>query len=146
MIREKLLDYSTRIPATQTASEIMATLARHGAKSVMVDYDINGSAEALSFQIVTPGEAYLPIRLPINADAVFKVFQEQQIRSDYNNKHQAVRTAWRIAKVWVDAQMAILETKMVTMDEIFLPYLVTKGGRTLYQVIADTKFQLPSGQ
>ena len=36
---------------------------------------------------------------------------------------------WRILKDWVEAQMALLETGMVTMDESFLPYMVS-GGQT----------------
>jgi len=64
----------------------------------------------------------------------------------YQNKYQAVRTAWRIVKDWVEAQMAILETEMVTMEEVFLPYLLVAGDKTLYQAIAESKFQLPSGE
>ena len=38
-----------------------------------------------------------------------------------SRRQQAIRTSWRILKDWVEAQMALLETGMVTMDEIFLP-------------------------
>ncbi|GAH40871.1 unnamed protein product [marine sediment metagenome] len=46
-----LLNYSTRIPAAQTAGEIQGILAKHGAKAVMIEYGVGGSAEAMSFQI-----------------------------------------------------------------------------------------------
>ena len=36
--------------------------------------------------------------------------------------------------------MALLETGMVTMDEIFLPYKLT-GGQTLYQALATGEFK-----
>lgn len=146
MQRKNLLNYTTKIPATRTASEIMETLARHHAKSVKIDYDNDGAAEALSFQIMTSTDTLLPIRLPINAGAVLQVLIRQKVGREYQNKHQAVRTAWRILKNWVEAQMAILETEMVTMEEIFLPYLLVAGGKTLYQSIADTRFQLYSGK
>ena len=35
-------------------------------------------------------------------------------------RDQAVRTAWRIVKDWVEAQMALVETQMVTTAEVFL--------------------------
>jgi hypothetical protein len=47
------------------------------------------------------------------------------------NRAQAVRTAWRIVKDWVEAQMALVETQMVTTQQVFLPYAIMKDGRTL---------------
>jgi hypothetical protein len=145
--RTRLLNYTTGISAARTASEIMEILARHGAKSVMVDYDDSGTAESLSFQIQTTGGAIIPIRLPVSWEAVLRVFKQQKMNREYCNRSQATRTAWRIVKVWVEAQMAILQTEMVSMDEIFLPYLITgEEGKTLYQVISESKFQLPEGK
>ena len=37
--------------------------------------------------------------------------------------------------------MALLETGMVTMDEIFLPYMLT-GGQGLYQALAAGEFKV----
>jgi len=59
---------------------------------------------------------------------------------------QAVRVAWRILKDWVAAQMAILETEMVKLEQIFLPYVETPDGRTVYERLAESRFlQLPPG-
>ena len=44
---------------------------------------------------------------------------------------QAVRIAWRIVKDSVEAQMALVQTQMVTTAEVFLPYAVMRDGRTL---------------
>ena len=53
--------------------------------------------------------------------------------------------AWRIVKDWVEAQMALLATGMVELEEIFLPYMLS-GDRTLYQVLTERGFRaLPSG-
>ena len=57
----------------------------------------------------------------------------------------ASRVAWRILKDWVKAQMAILETEMVDLQEIFLPYMVSQN-RTLYETMKDYQFQLPQGE
>ncbi len=59
---------------------------------------------------------------------------------------QAVRTAWRIVKDWVEAQMALVETQMVTTRDVFLPYAVMRDGRTLSQhVQSDPGFLLGPG-
>lgn len=136
-----LLNYTTSIDATKTVSEIHKILASHGAKSIMTDYDNNGQIESLSFRVITPqGEA--GIRLPINTEAVLTVLQRQsrlgRVPRRYVNKPQAVRVAWRILKDWVEAQMAILETEMVKMEQIFLPYIMGRDGRTLYEVAVSS--------
>lgn len=79
------------------------------------------------------------IKLPANAAAVQAVLQRQKVKCDYE---QAERVAWRIIKDWVEAQMAILESQMVQMDEIFLPYMVDKQGQTLYAAYQTGRLML----
>jgi hypothetical protein len=62
----------------------------------------------------TTGKSTYPIKIPI----------------DYA---QAERVAWRIIKDWVETQMAILESQMVQMEEIFLPYMVNRQGQTFFE-------------
>ena len=50
--------------------------------------------------------------------------------------------AWRIVKDWAVAQMAILESEMVQMDEIFLPYMVNGQGQTLFQAYRSNQLML----
>ncbi|GAH95162.1 unnamed protein product [marine sediment metagenome] len=42
--------------------------------------------------------------------------------------------------------MSLLETEMVKMEEIFLPYVITPGGQTIYQVMASKGFLLGPGK
>jgi hypothetical protein len=56
---------------------------------------------------------------------------------------QASRVAWRIIKDWVDAQLAIIETEMVTLEQVFLPYMQVKDNKTLYEVMIEKRFLLP---
>lgn len=55
---------------------------------------------------------------------------------------QAERVAWRILKDWVEAQMALLDIEMVRFEEIFLPYIETKNGRTVYERLEEKQFLL----
>jgi hypothetical protein len=42
--------------------------------------------------------------------------------------------------------MAILETEMVRMEQIFLPYAITRDGKTFYESLVGTGFkQLQEG-
>jgi hypothetical protein len=140
-----IANYSTTVDALKTVGEIQGILVTHGARSILMNYGKDGSIESLSFIVETPyGD--MPIRLPIDARAVLKVLEEQRVPPRYANYQQAVRIAWRIVKDWVRAQMAILETEMVKMEQIFLPYMITKNNQTLYEAMIDRGFYLTEGK
>ena len=144
-----LLDYTTSVPVSRTVSQIQSRLVEHGARAVMMEYDDRGRINALAFKVRMPnGE--LPIRLPIDAAATLKVLQRQyanrEIPGRYANEEHAYRVAWRIIKDWVEAQMSLLETEMVKMEEIFLPYVITRSGQTVYQVMTERHFMLGPGE
>jgi hypothetical protein len=122
-------NYTTDVDVYKTLGTIQADLVKHGAKKIVQDYDDAGSIVSLCFMIDTPNGPR-GIRLPANVDAVWSVLQRQKVKCD---RAQAERVAWRIIKDWVAAQMAILETEMVQMDEIFLPYMINDSGQTLFQ-------------
>ena len=83
------------------------------------------------------------VRLPANVESVQKVLAKQKVKCDYE---QAERVAWRIVKDWVEAQMAILESEMVTMDEIFMPYITDNRGNTMYQLFASSALLISAPQ
>lgn len=122
-------NYTTDIDVYKTLGTIQADLVKHGAKKIVQDYDDIGHIVSLCFMIDTPNGPR-GIRLPANVDAVWSVLQHQRVKCD---RAQAERVAWRIIKDWVAAQMAILETEMVHIDEIFLPYMVNDSGQTFFQ-------------
>lgn len=136
-----LLNYTTSVNVFKTLGEIQMQLVKHGAKKIMQDYDDDGRISALSFLVDTP-TGPRGIRLPANVDAVHAVLTRQRVKCD---REQAERVAWRIVKDWVEAQMAILESEMVQMDEIFLPYMVNNSGQTLFQAYRNNQLMLEGG-
>ncbi len=139
-----IANYTTSVEALKTVGEVQRTLVQHGAKSILMNYR-DGVIESLSFVVGTPyGD--MPVRLPVDAKAVLKVLQQQEVPPRYANYPQAVRVSWRIVKDWVRAQMAILETDMVRMEQIFLPYVVTGNDQTVYERMIDRGFYLGEGK
>lgn len=133
-----LLNYTTKVDVYTTLGAIQGQLVKHGARKIMQGYDDAGHITALSFLVDTPGGPR-GIKLPANVDAVHTVLTRQKVKCD---REQAERVAWRIVKDWVEAQMAILESEMVQMDEIFLPYMVNKTGNTLYEAYRNNQLML----
>ena len=54
-------------------------------------------------------------------------------------REQAYKTAWANIRDWIDAQMALVDTRQVKLEQVFLPYLVQKNGNTLFEnIISDS--------
>ena len=133
-----LLNYTTKVDVYATIGAVQGQLVKHGAKKIMQDYDDEGHITALSFMVETP-TGPRGIRLPANVEAVHAVLSRQKVKCD---REQAERVAWRIVKDWVEAQMAILESEMVQMDEIFLPYMLSSSGQTVFEAYRKNQLAL----
>lgn len=137
-----VLNYTTSIAADRTQAEVQGMLARHGASQVMVDY-VGGRATGVTFTIDTDLGAKL-FSLPVDVDAMRALLIQQdragKLRSSKMSQaartslEHAERVAWRVVKDWLEAQLAIIETRMVKVDQVMLPYLVVdaKSHRSLY--------------
>ena len=136
-----LLNYTTKVYVYTTICAIQGQLVKHGAKKIMQEYDDAGRITALSFQIDTPN-GLRAIKLPANAEPVRRVLAKQKVKCDVE---QSERVAWRIIKDWVEAQMAILESEMVQMDEIFLPYMLNSKGQTVFEAYQSQQLWLGEG-
>jgi hypothetical protein len=139
-----ILNYTTTIAVDKTVGEIQKVLAAHGAKAIQVEYT-NSLPSAVAFFVDTPfGErTYI---LPANADGVWQTLVQQHRKGKVPlrlaTKDQAARVAWRIVKDWIEAQMAIVEAGMVTIDQVMLPYMQV-GHQSLYDALKETRLALP---
>lgn len=147
-----LLNYTSKVDADKTAQEIAKILSTHGASAVMTEYDSKeGFITALSFKIKM-NDKELAFRLPSDWRPVAEILNRGKRTSFRDSiveerKRQAIRTAWRIVKDWVEAQCALIDTQMVSTAQVFLPYAVMRDGRTLSEHVAsDPKFLLGSGE
>lgn len=135
-----LLNYTTKIAPEQTISEIQKMLSRHQVSDIMTSYE-GPHVSAVSFRMMIDGQP-MAFKLPCNWKSVLGIFEAAKgTRNIYDHKRaarlreereaQAIRTAWRIIKDWIQAQLALVEVNMVTVPQVFLPYAIMKDGRTL---------------
>lgn len=123
--------YTTEVPVNRSLGEITGMLARGGASSVQTSF-ANGQPSGVEFSF-GQGEAALRFRLPARPDGVLR-----SLRRDFPRKKidamQVQRTAWRILRDWVAAQLALVEAGSAESEEVFLPYLLVAGrGQTLFE-------------
>lgn len=124
-------NYTTKVTAYESIGEIQKALATHGANKIMIDYEA-GKPVALTFALPT-SRGLQAFRLPAAVDGTLRVFKKQGVKTD---PIQAEMTAWRNIRDWVLAQIALIESCDVPMDQVFFPYLTDTKGNTLYEAYA----------
>ncbi len=132
-------NYTTKIDIYTSLGEIQGALAKAGAQKIMVDY-VDGKPTGVTFALYRENFGLQVFTLPAAVDGTLLVFSKQNVKPD---REQAERTAWRNVRDWVLAQMALIESCDVPIDEVFLPYLINKEGQTLYQIYSTGQLLLP---
>jgi hypothetical protein len=137
-----ILNYTTSINPEKTAMEIQKKLANSKAQAVLTEYDDGGMLNAMSFRIMTT-YGMLFFRLPVKKDGVYKsLINDNKVPNRLQTEEQANRVAWRILKDWVEAQLAIIQVEMASLEEVFLPYAQNKDGKTFYESIKENRFKM----
>ena len=100
----------------------------------MTTYSDTGTPTGISFAIPT-GDGQRGFTLPVQVHRVFRVLElDKQVPPKFRTPEQAERIGWRIIKDWLEAQLAIVKTEMVTFEEVMLPYMKTVEGKTMYEL------------
>lgn len=139
-----LKDYSTTVPVHRSIGEITEALVKAGARGVAQGYSAEGHVTGLEFAIPMPG-GMAHYQLPVSADAVGKTLAKQKVQARFQAWEHVERVAWRIMRDWVLAQLAIIETQMVSLPQVMLPYLRTESGETVFERWESRQLELTRG-
>jgi hypothetical protein len=141
----KLFMETTRIEVSKTVAEIQQLLGRYGCCGVMTMYEKN-EVKAVCFQILFLDKT-IPFKLPCRWECIYKNFvdrrasgRDKPVHKEIDDVPQAKRVAWRQILRWVEAQMSLVDTDMVKVQEVFLPYAQTGLNQTLFEMIEDKGF------
>lgn len=143
-------NYTTQIAAARTIAEIQQMLGEHGAHRIGLDYQ-DKQVAGITFQIEVDADV-LTYRLPCRWQGIYELLKDdaraQQVMRDkkikFGDQHcRAV--GWRIVRDWLDAQLALIEAEMADLKEVMLPYMLTRTGATVYQVLDGGRRLLTDG-
>lgn len=135
-----ILNYTTTVAVARSVSEMQTMLAKAGADTISIRYD-DGKPVGLSFRLMTL-YGWRHFALPVNAQPIWKVLSKQRVDARFRKIEHAERVAWRIAKDWLEAQLAIVESQMVSFDQVMLPYMHVDGSKTLYEAYEERETAL----
>lgn len=137
-------NYTTKVPATQSINEIQTALVAHGASGVLYEYEKGtGRIEALKFILMVKANK-VGFALPVQWRK-FQAVLKAQGAGRFDDDDYCYRVAWRDIRDWVLAQLALYETEIVELPQVFLPFAVGSSGKTLYEQVAAGEFLLGSG-
>lgn len=130
-------NYTSGVSPYTSLGEIQGALAQNGASKIMVDYE-HGEPVAVTFAMETM-HGLQGFTIPAPMEGTLRAFQKQNVKVD---KEQAKRTAWRNVRDWIMAQVALVESCDVPMDQVFLPFLTDRSGKTIYEIYAKGQLLL----
>lgn len=138
-------NYTTIVPADRSIKEIQDALVKHGATGVLYQYEQGtGRIDSLLFRLPVNGRD-VSFALPVGWRKFQRVLEVQGIkRSD--DEEYVYRVAWRCIRDWVMAQLALYETEIVSMPQVFLPFATNREGRTMYELVLESPAMLGAGE
>jgi hypothetical protein len=137
-------NYTTQVPADRSIQEIQNALVKNGAVGVMYQYEKGtGRIHALAFRLPVK-EKMVSFSLPVNWRRFQELLKRQEVRR-WDDEDYCYRVAWRCIRDWVLAQMALYETTIVELPQVFLPFATDNKGQTIYDKMLDNKFLLGEG-
>lgn len=136
-------NYTTTVPANRSVNQIQEMLVKHGAKGVLFEYEQGtGRIQALKFLLTMQGQD-ISFALPVEWRRFQAVLKAQRVKR-WDDEEYCYRVAWRNIRDWIHAQMALYETRIVEIEQIFLPYAISKDGETFYQKVLNSNLLLAS--
>jgi hypothetical protein len=141
----KLKNYTSTVPAMNSAAAIEKLLVEAGATSVSKWYD-EKQLKGFLFQMPLGGQL-LVFRLPANEERVAALMLKQARNPDAKRRlairAQAQRTAWRTLHELVQIQVDMIQQQQIEPLQAFLSYNYDQAnGSTLYDQVQQGSVKL----
>jgi hypothetical protein len=129
------LNYTTTVDPGKSASECIDILIKHGARKVGMSVGEDRMPDGIEFVIDTqfgPRSYSMEVDAARTRKVLLDAYSEGRVERRHTEPAHAARVAWRVMKDWLEAQMAMIETGLVSLDQVMLPYMRVDDGHTLY--------------
>lgn len=130
-------NYKTIVGADRSIAEIQAALVKRGADGVMFTYGSDGKITSMMFRL-TVNARPMSFALPVNWTRFQALLKKQNV-SRWNDADYCYRVAWRCLRDWTLAQLALLDTQMVDLPQVFLPFAMAGLNQSVYDLVVSGK-------
>jgi len=126
LMPETLYMETTGIEVIRTCSEIEQLLLKRGATEIWKGFK-DGNVESIEFILPIEGRS-INFKLPFRWQYIQEMARAGKTRyRKTEEEEQARKVAARLVLRWVESQFALIDTGMVKIEEVFLPYIAYEG-------------------
>lgn len=129
-------NYTTDIAVGKSMGEVIGALTRRGVTRVSTVFDEDGNPAGIAFTMKTP-YGVREFELPVKVDGVLAAMKRDKVAAAKQTREHAAKVAWRIAKDWLEAQAALIDADLATLDEVMFPYMIANDGRSAFELMRD---------
>ncbi len=125
--------HQTDVTPEKSRADIEAVLKRYGATAFVAGWDEKQGRASVMFTMADRN-IRLDIRHPNPKDASVTTTPGGKLRNYDQRKavvDQQLRQRWRATVLYVTALCEAIETRVLTVDQAFLPFIVWPDGRTI---------------
>ncbi len=143
---------TSKIKPENTIREIQTTLekSRIRVKRFHMEYKDNGQIDAVIFSVKIDDDTELAYRFPVDHKPLMELARRGETKYlREGDEEQALKIAWRQALMWIRAQLAYCESRMVKFEDVMLPFMMIDKKQTLYEVFHNNPsrfLQLTTGK
>lgn len=141
-------NYTTKIESKKTIGEITELLTENYAKSIQLVNDDDRTTKAIKFSLVIEDKEIFFL-LEANVDATLRAMvANSKVTKAHKNKEQAIRTAWRNLKEYLQIKLAFIavesekNARMLDMKKHFFADMVDSNNQTIFQAYQKQQLQL----
>jgi hypothetical protein len=136
----------TKVPVQQSRAEIERLLTKYGATKFMT---FTEETRAVIGFVVDTTMVKIAITLPDRAeDRFIRTARTNKLRSVEESKRayeQESRRIWRALALVVKAKLEAVESEISSFEQEFMPFIVTRDGRTLGEILLPRMADVTAG-
>lgn len=129
------LNYTTVVAAGKTAHECLAVLGKYGAKRAGLAYGRDKVPTGITFVLDTRwGERGYEIALNFDGtrQSLLRAYKDRKIERRYTEPAHAQKVAWRVLKMWLESNLAMVEAGLAEPEKALFPYMLLAPEHTLF--------------
>lgn len=148
MPKKTLFMETTEISSAKTVGQIIGELGEYPfVRQVSQTFNGSGGVRSIEFLITDEQLGITSYRLEPRIEEIFKILQGKQtdpVKWEEKDRQRAPKVAWRQIYRWMQAQLAMVDSKMAAPQEVFFAHMVNKDGTTMFQKFVEFKALPPA--
>jgi hypothetical protein len=142
------LNYTTVVSADKSAAECLEVLRKYGAKRAGLAYGSDKIAMGISFVLDTrwgPRGYEIAVNAAGTYRALERAVKNRDIDRRFATPAQGQRVAWRVVKMWLESNLALVESGLQETEKVFFPYMLLAPDHTLFEEYDQQQPSIESG-